>query len=84
MASLQVTVVSRSEELYQGEAEMVSAPSSEGSLGILPGRSPVLATMTGGTIRIQPTGGKSEVTMEVGPGFISVDSDHVMIVVDAL
>lgn len=81
--SLQVTVVSRAAQLFHGEASYVSAPSSEGEVGILPGRQPFLATMAPGMVRITLAGGEVK-QVPVAPGFISVDSDRVTIVVDAV
>lgn len=80
MTQLQVCVVSRSHALYEGLADYVSAPSVEGMVGILPGRQPFLAAMIPGKIEIKR--GEEVENIEVGPGFISVDRDHVTIVVD--
>lgn len=80
MSQLQVCVVSRSHALYEGSADYVSAPSVEGMVGVLPGRQPLLAAMVPGKLEIKHEG-ESQV-IEVGSGFISVDRDHVTIVVD--
>lgn len=82
MSSLHVEVVSRSKEIYRGEAYYVSAPSASGYVGILPGRQPLLAVMSPGTVKITKTEGGEEQSFAVGPGFISVDQDIVKIVID--
>lgn len=79
--ALQVTIVSREAELYSGEADYVSVPAATGSLGVLPGRQPVLAALKPGTVTIQLVGG-GEKEFEVSEGFASVDNDEVSIVVD--
>ena len=68
MSSLSVKVVTRSGELFSGQAGFVSLPTTEGSLGILPGHLPFLGTRV----------------FEIVPGFVSVDEDKVTIVVDGL
>lgn len=82
MSSLHVEVVSRSEEIYRGDAYYVSAPASSGYVGILPGRQPLLAVMNPGIVKIKKTVDGEEQSFEVGPGFISVDQDIVKIVID--
>lgn len=79
--ALHVRIVSRAAELFNGEADYVAVPAAAGSLGVLPGRQPVLAALRGGPVVIHEVGGK-ETTIEVGTGFVSVDDDVVEIVVD--
>ena len=85
MSSLSVKVVTRSGELFSGQAGFVSLPTTEGSMGILPGHLPLLATVTAGKVKV----GKQENDpdareFEIVPGFVSVDEDKVTIVVDGL
>lgn len=81
--SLEVTVVSRAEQLYEGTASYVSAPAADGQVGILPGRQPFLGALKSGKVLIHPEDKTAEpIELQVEPGFISVDSDQVMIVVD--
>lgn len=76
---LQVEVVTRKEVLWQGEATQVIVPASEGDLGILPMREPVLAALRAGKIRIY-TDAQTMQQITISGGFVSVDSDYVTVV----
>ncbi|MDO5700679.1 MAG: F0F1 ATP synthase subunit epsilon [Bowdeniella nasicola] len=78
---MHVEIVTTDELLFQGEAEAVVAPAIDGDLGVLPGRQPVLAVLRPGTVRITLPGGQQE-SHRVEAGFLSVDDDHVQVVVD--
>ena len=80
---LKVQIVSREEILFECEAEYVSVPSVGGALCVLPGRQPVLAALEEGPVVIKMADG-SEKLIDVGPGFASVDSDVVSVVVDTM
>ena len=78
--SLQVEVVSHEGRLWHGAALSVQVPTVDGSLGVLPGRQPLLAQMGEGTVTVSCT---SEVmSFEVSGRFASVDSDFVTVVAD--
>lgn len=80
---MKVHVVDPKAVLWDGEATSVVVPASEGDLGILPGRQPVLAILRPGTVRIHTTqDDAAPVTLDVDAGFVSVDQDQVEIVVD--
>ena len=81
-ARLEVNLVAADRKVWSGEAWMVSAPAAEGDIGILPGHSPVLAVLRPGTIRITSADGAVE-EITVDSGFLSVDADHVTVVVDS-
>lgn len=81
MSSLQVELVAADRKVWQGEAEMISARSTEGELGILPGHTPLLGVLVTGDVRIQTAGGGTE-TVTIDGGFLSVDHDRVVIVAD--
>ena len=82
MAHLEVDLVAADRTIWSGEASMVSAPASEGEVGILPGHTPMLAVLRAGTVRITPVSGEV-VRTEVEAGFISVDDDRVTVVSDS-
>jgi F-type H+-transporting ATPase subunit epsilon len=83
VAQLEVDLVAADRKIWSGEASMVSAPASEGEIGILPGHSPVLAVLRAGEVRITPvTGGGISGTID--GGFLSVDANRVTIVADAV
>ena len=50
--SLQVEVVSHEGRLWHGAALSVQVPTVDGSLGVLPGRQPLLAQMGEGTVTV--------------------------------
>ena len=81
MAPLDVDLVAADRTVWSGEASMVSAPASDGEIGILPGHTPVLAVLRSGTVRITPTSG-AVTSVRVDSGFLSVDGDRVTVVVD--
>lgn len=78
---LHVEVVSRIESLWRGTANYVSVPATDGRLGVLPGRQPVLAVLEAGEVEIKATDGGT-VTVAIDGGFASVDSDYVTIVAE--
>ncbi len=81
MAQLDVDVVAADRTIWSGEARMVSAPSVEGDVGILPGHTPMLAVLRPGTVRITPVSGEV-IRAGVEAGFLSVDADRVTVVTD--
>lgn len=78
--SLQVEVVSHEGRLWHGAALSVQVPTVDGSLGVLPGRQPLLAQMGEGTVTV--TFASEVMSFEVSGGFASVDSDFVTVVAD--
>ena len=85
MSTLSVRLVTRSGELFSGQAGFVSLPTTEGSMGILPGHLPLLATITAGKVKVAKQENDPDAQeFEVVPGFVSVDEDKVTIVVDGL
>jgi F-type H+-transporting ATPase subunit epsilon len=82
VAHLDVDVVAAERTIWSGEATMVSAPSAEGEVGILPGHTPLLAVLRRGEVRVIPVSGEV-VRTDVEAGFISVDGDRVTVVTDS-
>lgn len=79
--ALSVEVVATDHTVWAGEAAGISAPASDGSIGILPGHQPVLAVLRAGVVQVDPIGAE-KVELDIGGGFVSVDHDTVTIVVD--
>ena len=79
--SLQVEVVSHEGRLWHGAALSVQIPTVDGSLGILPGRQPLLAQLGDGIVTVTCSG--EVVSVEVSGGFASIDSDFVTLVADS-
>jgi F-type H+-transporting ATPase subunit epsilon len=81
VAHLDVDLVAADRTIWSGEARMVSAPSAEGEVGILPGHTPLLAVLRRGEVRVIPVSGEV-VRTDVEAGFLSVDGDRVTVVSD--
>jgi F-type H+-transporting ATPase subunit epsilon len=62
------------------DVEMVSAPGSEGMLGILPNHAPLVTTLSAGELRIRKGG--VEQSMVVFGGFMEVLPDKVIVLAD--
>jgi len=77
--ALTVDIVAPDRKLWEGEATFVSAPTVEGSIGLLPGHEPILSVLGAGTVKVvQPDG--EERYVDVSGGFLSFDHDMVTIV----
>jgi F-type H+-transporting ATPase subunit epsilon len=79
--AMRVAVVSPEQEVWSGEAEMVSARTLDGEIGVLEGHVPLLGVLAeDGEVRIK-TGG-SDVTAKVSGGFLSVTKDGVSVLAE--
>jgi len=74
-------VVSVERSLFEGEADFILARSTIGELGVLPRHAPLLAVLAPGELRVDKTGGGSEVLF-VGGGFMEVLPDRVTVLAD--
>jgi F-type H+-transporting ATPase subunit epsilon len=77
---LHVMVVTAQQTVYDGEAEAVNAPGSEGRLGILPRHAPLLTTLDLGELRIREHG--VDESLFVAGGFLEVNNNVVTILAD--
>ncbi len=78
--TLHVEVVTAERELYSGEATLVSAPGSEGQLGILPKHAAMLALLKEGELRIELN--DAEEPIFVSGGFLEVSDNRVIVLAD--
>lgn len=69
--------------VWQGDATQVRVPAFDGELGILPGHTPLLAILQPGHLFISQEG-KEDLRYEVTEGFVTVDEDHIYVVVDSV
>jgi F-type H+-transporting ATPase subunit epsilon len=81
MATLHVEIVTAERELFNGEAELVSAPGIDGRLGILPEHAPLLAVLGAGALRLILQG--EEDVLFVSGGFLEVSNNTVTVLADA-
>ncbi|GLZ30206.1 ATP synthase epsilon chain [Lentzea sp. NBRC 105346] len=82
MAEMTVQLVAVERRLWSGVATSVSAQTTEGEIGILPGHEPLLGQLVeGGVVRIRTTDGEL-VTAAVHGGFLSVTGEGVSILAE--
>jgi len=79
--ALSVDIVAPDRTLWVGEASFVSAPSVEGSIGLLPGHEPLLSVLRAGRIKVSELNGEDRF-VDIESGFISFDHDVVTIVAE--
>jgi len=78
--TLHVEVVTAERELYNGEANLVSAPGTEGRMGILPRHAALLTTLAPGELRIELNGANEP--LFVSGGFLEVSNNSVTVLAD--
>ena len=82
VAEMTVELVAVERRLWSGKATSVSAQTTEGEIGILPGHEPVLGQLVeGGVVRVRTTDG-ALVTAAVHGGFLSVTGTGVSILAE--
>lgn len=79
MAELQVSVVSADRQVWSGKAKQITARTTEGEIGILPGHEPILAILAAGEVKVKTLEG-DWITASAEDGFLSVDNNVVTIV----
>ncbi len=80
-STLTVEIVTNERIVFsETDVEMVSAPGSEGILGILPNHAPLVTTLSAGELRIKKGG--AEQSMVVFGGFMEVLPDKVIVLAD--
>ncbi len=79
--ALSVDIVAPDRLLWEGEATFVSAPTVEGSIGLLPGHVPILSVLRAGTVKVVQSDGVDHY-VDVSGGFLSFDHDMVTIVAE--
>ncbi|MEX3505109.1 F0F1 ATP synthase subunit epsilon [Corynebacterium sp. LK2510] len=82
MAEITVQLVSVDRMLWSGQASILTAQTTEGEIGILPGHEPLLGKLKdNGVVTIRPVDGERIVAAVQG-GFLSVTGDKVTILAD--
>ncbi|MGC0363197.1 F-type H+-transporting ATPase subunit epsilon [Rhodococcus sp. 27YEA15] len=83
MAEMTVELVAVEQRLWSGTATLVSAQTTEGEIGIMPGHEPVLGQLIeGGTVSITAVDG-GRVVAAVHGGFLSVTATTVTILAES-
>jgi F-type H+-transporting ATPase subunit epsilon len=83
MATMEVELVAPDRIVWSGEAEMVSARTTEGDIGILPNHEPMLGVLVEHPVKIKRTG-EDELVAAVLGGFLSVTRDRVSILAESV
>jgi F-type H+-transporting ATPase subunit epsilon len=74
-------IVSQDRMVFEGEAEMVLLPGTEGEMGILPNHSPLLTTLKYGIITVRSQ--EQEEHFTVAGGVAEIQPDIITILADA-
>jgi F-type H+-transporting ATPase subunit epsilon len=79
---LHVEVVAVEEKIWEGEAEMLVARTTEGEIGVLPNHAPLLGLLKEPSqVRVKLAGGE-QLTYDVSGGFLSIDADGVTVLAE--
>ena len=82
MAEFTVQLVSVDRLLWSGQATMVTAETTEGEIGVLPGHEPLLGQLADyGVVTVTPVDGEKKIAAVQG-GFLSVSTDKVTVLAD--
>lgn len=81
--ALNVELVSPTEQVWSGEASFVSARTTEGDLGVLPGHAPLFGVLVDGAVSIKGVDGSSK-EFTVHGGFLSVSNNRVSILTESV
>lgn len=83
MAEFTVQLVSVDRMLWSGQATQVTAQTTEGEIGVLPGHEPLLGQLVAnGIVTIDPVDGGEKLIAAVQDGFLSVTVGKVTILAD--
>ena len=74
-------IVSQDRIVFQGDADMVLLPGTDGEMGILPHHAPLLTTLKYGIIKVRSQG--QETVFTVAGGIAEVQPDIVTVLADA-
>jgi F-type H+-transporting ATPase subunit epsilon len=73
-------IVSQDRLVFEGDVDMVIAPSTEGEMGILPNHAPLLATLDFGVVKVRHQG--QEEVFTVAGGIVEIQPDIVTLLAD--
>lgn len=74
-------IVSQDRTVFQGIADMVVLPGTDGEMGILPHHAPLLTTLKYGIIKVRSQG--HETIFTVAGGFAEIQPDIITVLADA-
>ncbi|NIM93714.1 MAG: ATP synthase F1 subunit epsilon [Anaerolineales bacterium] len=73
-------IVTQDKSLYEGPADVVIAPATEGEMGVLPNHAPLLTTLDYGVLRLRY--GDEEHAFAIAGGILEVRPDVVTVLAD--
>ena len=76
-----VEIITPDKDIFNGEAQFVSVPGIDGSLGILDNHAPLITTLTEGEVLVRKTDG-SEENIAVSGGVLEVLRNKVIILAE--
>ncbi len=79
--SIRCEIISQDRIVFQGEADMVLLPGTDGEMGILPHHAPLLTTLKYGIIKVRSQ--EQEIIFTVAGGIAEVQPDVVTILADS-
>lgn len=83
MADITVQLVSVDREMWSGQASTVTAQTTEGEIGVLPGHEPLLGKLVNnGVVTITPADGGEKLVAAVQDGFLSVTAEKVTVLAE--
>ncbi len=80
MSQLNLKILTPEKEIFNGEVNMVTVPSAEGELGILPYHANLMAKIIPGELRIKK-GDKTDV-LAIGGGFLQMVDNTLTVMTD--
>jgi F-type H+-transporting ATPase subunit epsilon len=81
MKTFPLEILAVDKVFYSGPCEMLVVPATDGELGIMAGRQPVVAAIHAGELRVTKPGGE-KILAAVGAGLIEVTENDVTVLVD--
>lgn len=78
---IRVEIVSQDRLVYEGDADIVMVPGTEGLMGILPNHAPMLSTLKFGVLTVRSKG--EEQIFTIAGGVVEVQPDIITIMADA-
>jgi len=79
----EVELVAPDRIVWAGQAEMVSARTTDGEIGVLAGHIPLLGVLVDAPVKIQRAG-ESDLQVNVTGGFLSVSKEKVSILAESV
>ncbi len=76
------TVLTPSQEVWQGECESLQVPGELGYLEVLPGHTPLVTTLRPGFLRLKQTSGQGYKSLFVSGGFLTIGQNSWLVLAE--